>query len=187
MGQQLNITETAFAGVYLIESCRFSDERGFFSRWFCKETLQHVLAGSEIRQINHSVNLVKGVTRGLHFQYPPAAEYKLVRCIQGKVFDVVVDLRHGSLTLGQHLSFELNTQNNSMLLIPPGCAHGFQALEDNSQLLYLHTTDYQPNYDGGCRVDDPSLKINWPLPIILLSERDASFPLLNKDFNGIVL
>lgn len=187
MGQQLTATETVLSGVYCIASQRFSDERGFFSRWFCTETLQPLLGGASIRQINHSVNLVKGVTRGLHFQYPPAAEYKLVRCIQGKVFDVVVDLRQGSATLGQHLSFELDAKHNTMLLIPPGCAHGFQALEDNSQLLYLHTADYQPQYEGGCRVDEPLFKINWPLPITLLSERDASFPLLGHSFNGIML
>ena len=187
MGQQLTATKTKLNGVYCITSESFSDERGFFSRWFCAETLKLLMGGAVIRQINHSVNLLQGVTRGLHFQHPPAAEYKLVRCIRGKVFDVVVDLRHGSPTLCQHVSIELEAESNNMLLIPPGCAHGFQALEDDSQLLYLHSADYLPQYEGGCRVDDPVLKINWPLPITLLSERDANFPLLDHSFDGIML
>lgn len=196
MGQQLVVSNTPLNGVKSIISTSYVDERGSFSRWFCLQTLASVLpSGHQIRQINHSVNLRTGTVRGMHFQtsadadsnstceynsraseYDSAAgEYKLVRCIRGKVHDVVLDLRRDSDTFGRHFSLELSEENQKMLLIPPGCAHGFQAMVDNSQLLYLHTKDYQPALEAGVRVDDPQFNIQWPLPIQHLSERDRSF------------
>ena len=185
MGTQLQLNQTSIQGVFEVRSLRGQDKRGSFARWFCQQELDQLLLGKAIRQINHSVNTNAGVVRGLHFQYPPAAEYKLVRCIRGEVMDFVVDLRAGSATFLQHLSIRLREYDDLMLLIPPGCAHGFQALVDNSQLLYLHTSDYQPGFEGGCRIDDPCLKIQLPMPISTLSERDASFVSLAPDFNGI--
>lgn len=185
MGTHLQLNETSIAGVFEIRSSRVQDERGSFARWFCQHELEQVLQGLTVRQINHSMNVKAGVVRGLHFQYPPAAEHKLIRCIRGEVLDFIVDLRAGSASFLQHLSIRLRDSDDLMLLIPPGCAHGFQALEDNSQLLYLHTADYQPGFEGGCRIDDSRLKIHLPLPISTISERDASFVLLAPDFNGI--
>lgn len=187
MGTELQLKETSIAGVFEIRSLRRQDARGSFARWFCQQELEQALQGLHIRQINHSLNSNAGVVRGLHFQYPPAAEYKLVRCIHGAVMDFVVDLRAGSASFLQHLSIRLSETEDLMLLIPPGCAHGFQALEDNSQLLYLHTSDYQPGFEGGYPINDPLLKIRLPLPISILSERDASFAALAPDFNGIHL
>jgi len=173
-------------GVKSIASRAYTDERGSFSRWFCWQTLTEILQGHQIRQINHSVNLRAGTVRGMHFQnlstteVNAQGEYKLVRCIRGKVHDVVLDLRPHSDTFGQHFSLELSEENQKMLLIPPGCAHGFQALIDNSQLLYLHTQDYQPALEAGVKVDDPQFNIQWPLPIQHLSERDQSFALFSE-------
>ncbi len=192
MGQQLVVSETSLHGVKLITSNASVDERGSFARWFCLPTLESVLGGQHIRQVNHSVNLRAGTVRGMHFQIPAvaelnaidkykshAAEYKLVRCIRGKVYDVVLDLRPQSETFCRYFSVELSEHSQQMLLIPPGCAHGFQALLDNSQLLYLHTQDYQPALDAGVRVDDPQFNIQWPLPIQYLSERDQAFVLFS--------
>ncbi len=179
MGQPLTISETALPGVMLIASQPYIDERGAFSRWFCLSTLQSLLGEQSIRQINHSLNLHAGTVRGMHYQKAPepeaVTETKLVRCIAGRVYDVVLDLRSDSPTYGQHIAVELSAANQHMLLIPPGCAHGFQALEDNSQLLYLHTQDYRADWDAGVRVDDPAFAIQWPLPIRFLSERDKAF------------
>jgi dTDP-4-dehydrorhamnose 3,5-epimerase len=190
MGQQLVVSDTPLQGVKLITPTSYVDERGSFTRWFCLPTLEAVLGGQQIRQINHSVNLRAGTVRGMHFQIPSQAdntlegEYKLVRCIRGKVHDVVLDLRAQSDTFGQQFSFELSEENQQMLLIPPGCAHGFQALVDNSQLLYLHTQDYQPALEAGVRIDDPHFNIQWPLPIQHLSERDQTFALFPKSTQG---
>lgn len=201
MGQQLVVSDTPLQGVKSIISTSYVDERGAFSRWFCLQTLASVLpAGNQIRQINHSVNLRAGTVRGMHFQNPAVAEknvsgefsslvgeYKLVRCIRGKVHDVVLDLRRHSDTFGHHFALELSEENQCMLLIPPGCAHGFQALADNSQLLYLHTQDYQPALEAGVKVDDPQFNIQWPLPIQHLSERDQYFALFSESPQGISL
>lgn len=204
MGQQLVVSDTCLQGVKSITTTSHVDERGCFSRWFCLQTLAAALpAGHQIRQINHSLNLHAGTVRGMHFQVPSAteqypqgvaaefnplaAEYKMVRCIRGKVHDVVLDLRIHSDTFGRHFTCELSEENQKMLLIPPGCAHGFQALVDNSQLLYLHTQDYQPALDAGVRVDDPQFNIQWPLPIQYLSERDQSFALFSEATQGISL
>lgn len=193
MGQQLVVSDTPLQGVKVIASSAAVDERGSFARWFCLTTLESVLQGQHIRQVNHSVNLRAGTVRGMHFKISAAtelntidkdhsqkAEYKLVRCIRGKVYDVVLDLRPQSDTFCHYFSLELSEENQQMLLIPPGCAHGFQALLDNSQLLYLHTQDYQPALEAGVRVDDPKFNILWPLPIQHLSERDQTFPLFSS-------
>lgn len=198
MGQQLIVSDTPLKGLKSITSTSHCDERGSFSRWFCLQSLASVLPnGQHIRQINHSVNLRAGTVRGMHFQNSAAgfdsidasnslaSEYKLVRCIRGKVFDVALDLRAQSDTFGCYFSLELSEENRQMLLIPPGVAHGFQALVDDSQLLYLHTQDYQPALEAGVRVDDPQFTIQWPLPIQYLSERDKSFALFAHSTWGI--
>ena len=128
-----------------------------------------------------------GAVRGLHFQHPPHAEMKLVRCLKGKVWDVAVDLRAGSSTFMQWHAEEMSPKNSRMLVIPEGCAHGFQVLEKNSELLYLHTSFYAPGFEGGVLFSDPRLNISWPLPVTDLSERDRHHPLIAPDFMGLIV
>ncbi|MFC4656937.1 dTDP-4-dehydrorhamnose 3,5-epimerase family protein [Rheinheimera marina] len=187
MGNKLTASETALAGVVQIRSQANQDSRGSFSRWFCQQELESFLPGQQIVQVNHSFSRQQGTVRGLHFQLPPFAEYKLVRCIAGRVFDVAVDLRANSVTFLQAVSVELSAEENNMLLIPPGCAHGFQTLTADAQLLYLHSAFYQPQAEAGFRFDDPRLKIEWPLPITSMSERDLQLPVIPQQFHGISL
>jgi dTDP-4-dehydrorhamnose 3,5-epimerase len=128
-----------------------------------------------------------GAVRGLHFQHAPHAEMKLVRCVKGRVWDVALDLRKGSPTFLQWHAQELTPNNSLMLIIPEGCAHGFQVLDPDSELLYLHTASYMPTTEGGIRFDDPAVKIAWPLPVADLSERDKQHPYINEHFFGITL
>jgi len=172
-------------GVLLIETDRRSDQRGGFARWFCEHELADVLHGASIRQINHSHTVQRGSVRGMHFQYAPHAEKKIIRCLAGRIFDVVVDLRQGSPTFLGWRGFELEGGDDRALLIPEGCAHGFQTLTDEVQMLYLHTAFYTPTAEGALRFDDPRIAIDWPLPPQNLSERDSQHPLLPADFSGI--
>jgi dTDP-4-dehydrorhamnose 3,5-epimerase len=138
-------------------------------------------------QINQSRTAVIGAVRGLHYQRLPHPEMKFVRCLKGRVWDVAVDLRHKSPTfLGWHAE-ELTPNNLRMMVIPEGFAHGFQVLEPESELLYLHTDFYSPKTEGGLRYDDPHLAIDWPLEVTDLSSRDAAHPLIHSDFSGIIL
>lgn len=128
-----------------------------------------------------------GVLRGMHFQNPPFSEMKLIRCLRGKVWDVAVDLRNGSSTFLSWYFQELSPENNLMMVIPEGFAHGFQVLEDESELLYLHTEYYKPDTEGGFRFDDPRLSIKWPLKPIDLSKKDINYPFITDDFKGLIL
>jgi dTDP-4-dehydrorhamnose 3,5-epimerase len=183
----LKITGLSIEGLVLSESHPFQDHRGVFYRAFCDRELDALLQGKPIRQINISRTETRGAIRGLHFQSPPAPEMKLIRCLQGRVWDVTVDLRCGSSTFLQWQSVELSGKTTAMVIIPEGCAHGFQVLEAGSELLYLHTSSYAPNAEGGVRYDDPQLKISWPLPVSDLSQRDNTHPFLPEDFEGIRL
>ena len=141
----------------------------------------------EFVQFNHSFNLLKGTMRGIHFQVAPFCETKLIRCIQGSIFDVVVDIRSGSPTFLQHYNIVLSSTKLMSLLIPEGFAHGFQALENNSALIYHHTQFYNSLADAGIKHDDNALGINWPLPIINVSEKDTLYPSIDENFKGIEL
>lgn len=156
-------------------------------RLFCAQELQPLLKQRQIAQINHSITIHAGAVRGLHFQYPPHAEMKMVRCLSGRVWDVAVDLRAGSPTLLSWYAQELAPDNAQMMVIPEGFAHGFQVLEPNSELLYLHTEFYRPSFEAGLRHDDPKIGISWPIKPIDLSPRDLSHPLLIDDFTGVSL
>lgn len=181
----MKLTSLAIHGAALVQSEPFADRRGAFARLFCTETLAEVFGQRRLVQINHSRTSAAGALRGLHFQHAPHAEMKLVRCLRGRVWDVVVDLRAGSPTLLQWHAEELSPGNARMMVIPEGCAHGFQALEADSELLYLHTAPYMPQSEGGVRHDDPALGIRWPLPVADLSARDRSHPLLSAGFAGL--
>lgn len=164
-----------------------SDHRGTFARWFCQAELAEVLGSRSIVQVNHSRTARVGAVRGLHFQYPPHAEMKLIRCLRGRVFDVAVDLRQNSPTFLQWHAEELSGENQRMIVIPEGFAHGFQVLEPDSELLYLHTAMYQKDSEGAVRYDDPMIGIDWPLPITDVSERDTNHPPLPPSFSGVPL
>ncbi|MBT9507345.1 dTDP-4-dehydrorhamnose 3,5-epimerase [Rhodoferax sp.] len=183
----MKLLPTILAGVFVAETQAFQDSRGAFSRLFCERELAEAVAGRQIEQINHSRTATVGAVRGLHFQRPPHAEMKMVRCLRGRVWDVAVDLRKGSPTFLQWHAQELSTANALMLVIPEGCAHGFQVLEPDSELLYLHTASYTPSAEGGLRFDDPALNIPWPLPVADLSERDQEHPLINQNFQSITV
>lgn len=186
MDKKLNISSTEFKDLYIIEPNSFKDERGSFSRIFCEDELKDVFKFN-IKQINHSITKEKGTVRGLHFQYEPNAEIKMVKCIKGAILDVVVDIRKNSPTFLQHFFIELTEQNQKMIYIPKGFAHGFQTLENNTELLYLHSSIYTPSTEGALNVTDSKLDIKWPLDIINLSKRDKNHPFLNNKFEGIEL
>ncbi|HUP28824.1 MAG TPA: dTDP-4-dehydrorhamnose 3,5-epimerase [Usitatibacter sp.] len=181
----ISIRETPIAGVKIVQSDAVQDERGAFSRLFCANEMETVIAGRKIVQINQSVTRRQGAIRGMHFQHAPHAEMKIVRCLRGRVLDVAVDLRRGSPTLLKWTACELSPAERLAFVIPEGCAHGFQVLEPDSELLYLHTAFYTRESEGGVRFDDPRVAIEWPLAPADLSQRDRSHPLLPPDFTGI--
>ncbi len=165
----------------------WQDARGRFTRLFCRRELASFSEGLQIVQINHSVTHACGALRGLHYQKPPHAEAKIVCCLRGRVFDVMVDLRTGSPTFLRWHAEQLSPDGIAMVCIPRGFAHGFQALEEDSELLYLHSEYYAPEAEGGLRHDDPRLSIPWPLPVAEISARDRGHPLLDDDFEGVRL
>ncbi len=183
----MKILPTPIQAVSLIEVMPSQDHRGSFYRAFCDQELEPIFQGRTIRQINVSCTESVGAIRGMHFQNPPYAEMKLVRCLKGRVWDVALDLRQGSPTFLQWHGVELSVDNARMLVIPEGCSHGFQVLEPRSELLYLHTQSYEPTAEGGVRYDDCAVQIHWPLPPTDVSERDRTHPLLTSGFKGIAL
>lgn len=183
----MKITPTSIAGVMVVKTEPYIDKRGAFSRLFCSEELGEIVGSRRIVQINHSRTQTVGAVRGLHYQKPPCAEMKLVRCLKGRVWDVAVDLRAGSATLLHWHAEELSAGNARMLIIPEGCAHGFQVLEEGSELLYLHTAFYTPPAEGGIQPTDPKLAIRWPLAVQDISDRDGNHPLLTTEFPGLML
>lgn len=183
----MKLVETSIPGAWIIESKSFQDNRGAFSRLFCARELEEIIGSRTIVQINHSITRSVGAVRGLHFQNPPHAEMKIVRCLKGRIFDVAVDLRQGSPSFLKWVSVELTPENHLALVIPEGCAHGFQVLENGSELLYLHTAFYMPDVEGAVRFDDPRVGVKWPLTPTDISARDLNHAYLNEDFKGIVL
>lgn len=181
----MNILDTPINDVKLVQSAPHRDDRGVFVRLFCAQELQPVLGLRQIVQINHSETRHAGTVRGLHYQRPPHAEMKMVRCVRGRVWDVALDLRAGSPTFLQWYAQELAQGDAQMLVIPEGFAHGFQALEPDSELLYLVTAPYDPPSEGGLRHDDPRLAIPWPLPPRDVSPRDLTHRLVGADFAGL--
>ena len=168
--------ETKLKGAYLIDLGKNKDERGFFARFFCeKEFAAHKLKLS-IKQSSISYNKKKGILRGMHYQSAPHQEIKLVSCVRGAIYDVIIDLRKNSRTYLKWIAAELNSRNFTSLYIPKGFAHGFQALEDNSVVLYQMSEFYYPEYARGIRWDDVMFGIKWPLREKILSEKDRSYP-----------
>lgn len=181
----MNVVLTDINGVVVVESEFRVDSRGSFGRLFCRQDMATILDCRHIVQMNLSRTVAVGTVRGLHFQRPPHAEMKLVRCLRGRVWDVAVDLRRDSTTFLRWHAEELTPENARMLVIPEGCAHGFQVLEPESELLYLHTAAYAADWEGGVTHDEPRLAIDWPLPVTQLSPRDAAFPPLADNYCGL--
>jgi dTDP-4-dehydrorhamnose 3,5-epimerase len=168
-------TETKLKGAFIIDLDRRDDDRGFFARAFCqKEFAQHGLK-PVIAQANIGFNRRKGTLRGMHFQYPPAAETKLVRASRGAVLDIIVDLRPESPTFLQHITVELSADNHRGIYIPERFAHGYQALEDNTETTYQVGEFYTPGSEGGLLYDDPDLGLEWPLPVSTMSDKDRQW------------
>ena len=187
MSQRFSFIKTPLDGLFKIDRKPIVDNRGFFSRLYCEEEFKEIGFDQSIAQINYTLTKQKGTVRGLHFQLPPYAETKIVTCIQGEVWDVAVDIRKNSPTFLQWHAERLSTENQSSLYIPDGFAHGFQTLSDNCQLIYLHSTSYVASAEGGINVQDPMLAIDWPLTLTEVSERDKNHPMLDLEFEGLVV
>ena len=183
----MKVLDTPIPDLKIVQSSPHHDDRGSFLRLYCGQEIQPLIGDRQIVQVNQSTTSRAGAVRGLHFQLPPHAEMKMVRCLRGRVWDVAVDLRSGSPTFLKWYAQELNPADKQMMVIPEGFAHGFQALEPDSELLYFTTAFYHPPAERGLRFDDPELNITWPLVPKGLSPRDLNHPLLNDDFIGIAL
>ncbi len=174
----MRFAPTALAGAYLIHLEPRVDERGLFARAFCaREFADHGLEPNYV-QANISTNTRVGTVRGLHFQRAPHAEVKLVRCVKGAVYDVIVDVRENSKTYRRWFGAELSDANGLTMYVPQGFAHGYQALSVGATVFYMVSAFYAPQAEGGLRFDDPKLAIEWPLAVAEVSEKDAKWPLL---------
>ncbi|MGH8539176.1 MAG: dTDP-4-dehydrorhamnose 3,5-epimerase family protein [Stenotrophobium sp.] len=183
----MKLHRTPLAGLMRIETTPIQDERGRFVRIFCETECAGLRSNLHWTQINMSGTLHKGTVRGMHFQFPPVAETKLIRCLRGRVFDVAVDLRADSPTFLHWHGVELSEAGSMQFFIPEGFAHGFQALTDDAQLLYLHTAAWSREHEGALRYSDPALSIAWPLPVTQISQKDRNASLLDGKFSGIHL
>jgi dTDP-4-dehydrorhamnose 3,5-epimerase len=173
--------KTKLEGAWIIDIDRVEDARGYFARSFCQnEFVEHNL-NPRVVQCNISHNHKKGTLRGMHFQASPYKEVKLVQCVQGAVCDVIVDLRLGSPTYGDHFAVILTADEHRMLYIPEGFAHGFITLEDNTSVFYQMSEFYSPSFARGFRWDDPVFNIQWPTSVEVISERDANYPDYSPD------
>ncbi len=170
------ITPTKIEGVFIIEPEPREDVRGYFARVFAKDELEKAGVNFSIVHINRSLTIEKGTIRGMHYQIEPMQEDKIVQCLQGKIFDVALDLRKESKTFGQWVGQILDPGNKKMLLLPKGCAHGFQTLEENAVVEYFVTEYYAPEFENGIRYNDPRFGIAWPIKDAVLSEKDANWP-----------
>ncbi len=175
----MQFTETKLKDAFIIDLELKQDYRGFFARIFCQKEFEARGLKSLVAQCNLSFNYKKGTLRGMHYQIPPATETKLIRCIKGAIYDVIVDMRPNSPTYLQHIGVELNDQNRRALYVPEMFAHGYQALTEETEVIYQVSEFYTPNTEKGLRYDDPLLKIEWPLPVSEISEKDSKWPFLS--------
>jgi dTDP-4-dehydrorhamnose 3,5-epimerase len=172
----LIFTETELPGAFLIEPEMHEDDRGFFARTFCRQEFEERGLNPRVVQCNVSFNKRKGSLRGMHFQTSPYAEAKLVRCTAGSIYDVIIDLRPSSSAFKKHLGVELSARNRKMLYIPEDFAHGFQTLEDDTEVFYQMSQYYSPKHSRGVRWDDPAFGISWPPGERIIIERDRTYP-----------
>ena len=171
----------------VIEYVSILDERGFFKKMFSQKKLENLVGNKTIKQVNKTFTKKKGTVRGLHFQYSPHQEIKIVSCLKGKVWDVAVDLRKGSSTFLKYHAILLSEDDLTSYFVPAGFAHGFQTMTSNCEMLYLHTEDYNKSSEGAINALDPMINIKWPKPITMRSTRDISHAMLTENFKGIEL
>jgi dTDP-4-dehydrorhamnose 3,5-epimerase len=183
----MEIAPLTIDGAAVARTTPHEDDRGMFARLFDHAALQPFLYDKRIKQVNHSRTTGQGTIRGMHYQTKPALEVKLVRCLRGSVFDVVLDLRRNSPTFLHWHAEELAAEAMNMLIVPEGCAHGFQTLQADCELLYMHTATYAPDHESGVRYDDPAIGIDWPLRATEVSLRDRGHALLDDTFTGVVV
>ena len=183
--KKFDIKNLSLKGAKIINRKKNSDSRGYFSRLFCFDELNEEDKFDTLKQINISYTKTRNTIRGLHFQLPPYAEKKIITCVKGKIFDIIVDLRKGSPTFLNFHNEILSENNETSLLVPEGFAHGFLSLDNDCEVLYFHTKNYNPDYERGIRYNDPKLGINWPSKAFEISERDSNFPLLTEQFDGL--
>src|SRR5215471_1989581 len=179
-------TETKLKGAFILDIEKREDSRGFFGRVFCQNEMKAHGLNPKIAQANTAFNLRKGTVRGMHFQFPPAAETKLVRCTRGAILDTIVDLRPESTTYFQHVSVELNEDNHRALFVPERFAHGYQTLDDDTDTSYFVGEFYSPSNEYGIPYNDPRLGLQWPLPITVVSEKDQRFASLDESEHEII-
>lgn len=172
----MNFTRASLEGAWTIDLEPHTDDRGFFARTWCRRELAELGLDGDVAQESISYNRRAGTVRGLHFQRAPHEETKIVRCIQGAIFDVLVDLRPGSPTFLRWIGFELTAANRRALYIPKGVAHGFQTLTDDAEIMYQISAFHEPGAAGGFRYDDPAFRVEWPLPVSVISDRDLKWP-----------
>lgn len=185
-GKRFQFDDLPLTGLKRIERTPLGDSRGSFARIFCAEELKQIGWNGPIAQINHTVTSKRGVVRGLHFQHPPHAEKKIVNCLRGEIYDVAVDIRSHSPTFLHWHAEVLSASNHRALYIPEGFAHGFQALSDDVELLYLHSASHWPEAEDGLDALDSMLRIDWPINITERSKRDTAHdPLSHKKFQGV--
>ena len=178
-------TETLLKGSFTVDLQPIEDERGWFARTYCKNEFAAIGHTKEWVQLNHSFTSKKGTIRGMHYQLQPFSEIKLVRCIAGAVYDVIIDLRKDSATYLQYFGVELSSSNKKMIYIPEGFAHGFQALTDDCELLYHHSQFYLPGVEGGIKYDDAAINIKWPIANRMVSAKDNQHKLIDFNFKGL--
>ena len=173
------------AGAYVIEQEPRVDERGFFARAFCAQEFAAAGLETNFVQANNTLTHKKGTVRGFHYQLPPSAEVKLVRCIRGAVYDVIIDIRPGSQTYRQSFGAILDAENRHMMYVPRGFAHGFMALTDNAELHYMVSASYDAKQERGLRFNDPAFAVQWPLEMTEISTKDSAWPDFNEEFHGV--
>jgi|TARA_B110000444_G_C18851092_1_gene605667 dTDP-4-dehydrorhamnose 3,5-epimerase len=184
---RFTVSALPLSGLNKITRQALGDRRGYLSRLFCKDELRHAGWTKPIAQINHTYTQKKGVVRGMHFQYPPHEEMKLISCIRGEVWDVAVDLRKHSPTFLHWHAERLSADNLCAVVIPEGFAHGFQTLSEDCELLYSHSAPYSAESESGLNILDPLLKIEWPLSISDASERDTNLPMISSSYEGMTI
>jgi dTDP-4-dehydrorhamnose 3,5-epimerase len=178
--------ETKLKGSFVVSPKPLEDDRGFFARWYCEKEFAKEGLTTSYTQCNQSGTNGRGSVRGMHFQYPPYAEVKLVKCISGKIFDVIVDIRKGSATFLQWFGIELSGENKKALYIPKGFAHGFQTLSEYAEIIYMVSDPYNKESEGGIRYNDDKAGIGWPLPVNKISDKDLNIPLVSSiSFTGV--
>jgi len=187
MSKKIIIEDTKISGLKILNQTTIGDSRGYFERLFCIEEMKDLLLEKSVKQINHTLTEKRGTIRGMHFQYQPCSEIKIVKCIRGEVYDVAIDLRENSDTFMCWHGEILSDKNHRSLFIPEGFAHGFQAVDDNCEMLYFHTASYNPTLESGINPFDSQISIIWPIENSILSEKDKTQKMLNNTFKGIKL